>query len=106
MSPPPSVLHSAGSASWRSWSLLDLGESLKSACVCACVCVCVCVCVRVCCRAWACASSEKSKRRTVQKEDIHAAIQRTDVFDFLVPIVVHPAGAGLGAGAGTAPPPK
>jgi hypothetical protein len=39
------------------------------------------------CRAWACTSTEKTRRRTLQKEDIQAAIQRTDVFDFLVPIV-------------------
>ena len=38
-------------------------------------------------RAWACTSTEKTRRRTLQKEDIQAAIQRTDIFDFLVPII-------------------
>ena len=33
-------------------------------------------------RSWNC--SVKSKRRTLQKEDVEAAIQSTDIFDFLV----------------------
>lgn len=33
-------------------------------------------------RGWG--ASEKSKRRTLQKEDIDAAIRNTDIFDFLV----------------------
>lgn len=33
-------------------------------------------------RAWG--AAEKSKRRTLQKEDIDAAIHNTDIFDFLV----------------------
>ncbi len=33
-------------------------------------------------RAWG--AAEKSKRRTLQKEDIDAAINNTDIFDFLV----------------------
>jgi histone H3/H4 len=39
------------------------------------------------CSAWACTSTEKTRRRTLQKEDIQAAIQRTDIFDFLVRII-------------------
>ena len=35
-------------------------------------------------RGWG--AAEKSKRRTLQKEDIEAAIQNTDIFDFLVGI--------------------
>ena len=33
-------------------------------------------------RAWG--AAEKSKRRTLQKEDIEAAIRETEIFDFLV----------------------
>lgn len=33
-------------------------------------------------RAWG--AAEKSKRRTLQKEDVDAAIENTDIFDFLV----------------------
>jgi len=33
-------------------------------------------------RAWG--AAEKSKRRTLQKEDIEAAIRDTEIFDFLV----------------------
>ena len=33
-------------------------------------------------RSWNC--SEKSKRRTLQKEDVEMAIENTDIFDFLV----------------------
>lgn len=33
-------------------------------------------------RGWG--ASEKSKRRTLQKEDIDAAIRNTDIFDFLI----------------------
>ena len=33
-------------------------------------------------RAWG--AAEKQKRRTLQKEDIEAAIKNTDIFDFLV----------------------
>mmetsp|Transcript_11067 Transcript_11067/g.10684 ORF Transcript_11067/g.10684 Transcript_11067/m.10684 type:complete len:131 (-) Transcript_11067:180-572(-) len=33
-------------------------------------------------RAWG--AAEKSKRRTLQKEDIEAAIKNTEIFDFLV----------------------
>ncbi|KAJ0978832.1 hypothetical protein J5N97_014306 [Dioscorea zingiberensis] len=36
-------------------------------------------------RSWA--HAEENKRRTLQKNDIAAAITRTDVFDFLVDIV-------------------
>ncbi len=31
--------------------------------------------------------SESSKRRTLQKEDLQAAIKKTDVFDFLVDVI-------------------
>mmetsp|Transcript_15892 Transcript_15892/g.60536 ORF Transcript_15892/g.60536 Transcript_15892/m.60536 type:complete len:141 (-) Transcript_15892:57-479(-) len=31
--------------------------------------------------------SEKSKRRTLQKEDIQTAVQKTDIFDFLVDVI-------------------
>ncbi|CAM9772267.1 unnamed protein product [Ectocarpus sp. 12 AP-2014] len=31
--------------------------------------------------------SEKNKRRTLQKEDIQAAIRKTDIFDFLVHVI-------------------
>lgn len=37
------------------------------------------------CRSWC--YSERSKRRTLQKEDIQAAIAHTDILDFLVNIV-------------------
>ncbi|XP_020103022.1 nuclear transcription factor Y subunit C-4-like [Ananas comosus] len=58
--------------------------------------------------------TEENKRRTLQKNDIAAAITRTDIFDFLVDIVPRdelkdeglgiPRGAALGAiGAGGAP---
>ena len=33
-------------------------------------------------RGWG--AAEKAKRRTLQKEDIEAAIKTTDIFDFLV----------------------
>ena len=33
-------------------------------------------------RSWNC--SEKSKRRTLQKDDVENAILNTDIFDFLV----------------------
>ena len=36
-------------------------------------------------RSWS--YSENNKRRTLQKEDIREAIQRTDVFDFLVDVI-------------------
>lgn len=36
-------------------------------------------------RAWA--QTEEAKRRTLQRSDISAAIQRTDIFDFLIDIV-------------------
>jgi len=36
-------------------------------------------------RSWA--YSENNKRRTLQKEDIREAIQRTDIFDFLVDVI-------------------
>ncbi len=36
-------------------------------------------------RAWH--SSEENKRRTLQRNDISAAITKTDIFDFLVDIV-------------------
>ena len=36
-------------------------------------------------RSWA--YSENNKRRTLQKEDIKEAIQRTDIFDFLVDVI-------------------
>lgn len=36
-------------------------------------------------RAWA--ETEESKRRTLQRSDISAAIQKTDIFDFLIDIV-------------------
>lgn len=36
-------------------------------------------------RSWA--YSESNKRRTLQKEDIQMAIQRTDIFDFLVDVI-------------------
>ena len=31
--------------------------------------------------------SEQNKRRTLQKEDVHMAIRKTDIFDFLVDII-------------------
>ncbi len=31
--------------------------------------------------------SEKNKRRTLQKEDIQAAIRKTEIFDFLVDVI-------------------
>uniref|UniRef100_A0A7S2S448 Transcription factor CBF/NF-Y/archaeal histone domain-containing protein n=1 Tax=Mucochytrium quahogii TaxID=96639 RepID=A0A7S2S448_9STRA len=36
-------------------------------------------------RAWL--EAEDSKRRTLQKEDVHAAILKTDIYDFLVDVV-------------------
>lgn len=36
-------------------------------------------------RSWS--YSENNKRRTLQKEDIKEAIQRTDIFDFLVDVI-------------------
>eukprot|EP00903_Cladosiphon_okamuranus_P006185 g6082.t1 len=36
-------------------------------------------------RSWS--YSEKNKRRTLQKEDIQAAISKTDIFDFLVHVI-------------------
>ncbi|CAN4085345.1 unnamed protein product [Withania somnifera] len=46
--------------------------------------------------------AEENKRRTLQKNDIAAAITRTDIFDFLVDIVprdeIKEEGAGLGPG--------
>jgi len=36
-------------------------------------------------RSWS--YSENNKRRTLQKEDIREAIQRTDIFDFLVDVI-------------------
>mmetsp|Transcript_2782 Transcript_2782/g.4169 ORF Transcript_2782/g.4169 Transcript_2782/m.4169 type:complete len:128 (+) Transcript_2782:126-509(+) len=36
-------------------------------------------------RSWS--FSEKNKRRTLQKEDIQTAIERTNVFDFLEPVI-------------------
>lgn len=56
--------------------------------------------------------AEENKRRTLQKNDIAAAITRTDIFDFLVDIVprdeIKDEAAGLGIVAGmvgpTAPP--
>jgi nuclear transcription factor Y, gamma len=36
-------------------------------------------------RSWS--YSEKNKRRTLQKEDIQTAIEKTDVFDFLVEVI-------------------
>ncbi|KAJ6814332.1 nuclear transcription factor Y subunit C-6-like [Iris pallida] len=59
-------------------------------------------------RGWA--HAEENKRRTLQKNDIAAAITRTDVFDFLVDIVpreegkeegISRAAAALGAPPGT-----
>ena len=61
-------------------------------------------------RAWR--HAEENKRRTLQRNDVAAAITRTDVFDFLVDIVPRedrgggggpPGGAGDG-GAGAAGP--
>ncbi|XAR50335.1 hypothetical protein NMG60_11004627 [Bertholletia excelsa] len=47
--------------------------------------------------------AEENKRRTLQKNDIAAAITRTDIFDFLVDIVprdeIKDEAAGLGVGA-------
>lgn len=40
-------------------------------------------------RSWYC--SEQSKRKTLQKEDITAAIHKTENFDFLVDSVGHSA---------------
>lgn len=40
--------------------------------------------LELCLRGWG--AAEKSKRRILQKEDIDAAIQNTDIFDFLVGI--------------------
>ena len=34
--------------------------------------------------------SEENKRRTLQRNDIAAAITRTDIFDFLVRLLLHP----------------
>jgi histone H3/H4 len=31
--------------------------------------------------------SEQNKRRTLQKEDVQAAIKKTDIFDFLVDVI-------------------
>ncbi|KAL3502744.1 hypothetical protein ACH5RR_037193 [Cinchona calisaya] len=53
--------------------------------------------------------AEENKRRTLQKNDIAAAITRTDIFDFLVDIVPRDeikdeaAGLGVGVGVGMAP---
>lgn len=48
--------------------------------------------------------AEENKRRTLQKNDIAAAITRTDIFDFLVDIVprdeIKEEAAGLGVGVG------
>ena len=59
-------------------------------------------------RGWA--HAEENKRRTLQKNDIAAAITRTDVFDFLVDIVPREEGkedgmarAALGGAPGTDP---
>ncbi|KAF3680427.1 Nuclear transcription factor Y subunit C-4 [Capsicum annuum] len=52
--------------------------------------------------------AEENKRRTLQKNDIAAAITRTDIFDFLVDIVprdeVKDEGVGLGLGPGIVGP--
>ena len=40
-------------------------------------------------RSWA--HSEENKRRTLQRNDIAAAITRTDTFDFLVPTILYKA---------------
>ncbi|XP_021905707.1 nuclear transcription factor Y subunit C-1 isoform X2 [Carica papaya] len=44
--------------------------------------------------------AEENKRRTLQKNDIAAAITRTDIFDFLVDIVPRDEAAGLGGMVG------
>lgn len=53
--------------------------------------------------------AEENKRRTLQKNDIAAAITRTDIFDFLVDIVprdeIKDEAAGLGVGVGVGMPP-
>ncbi|KAL3716711.1 hypothetical protein ACJRO7_008321 [Eucalyptus globulus] len=53
--------------------------------------------------------AEENKRRTLQKNDIAAAITRTDIFDFLVDIVprdeLKDEAAGLGAAAAMVGPP-
>lgn len=51
-------------------------------------------------RAWA--HADENKRRTLQRNDVAAAITRTDIFDFLVDIVPREALAAPGDGA---PPP-
>lgn len=52
-------------------------------------------------RAWA--HSEENKRRTLQRNDIAAAITRTDIFDFLVDIVPREEKAAEGEGAAPRP---
>lgn len=46
---------------------------------------CVCLFGFCCDRSWC--YSEKSKRRTLQKEDIQTAIKYTEIFDFLVDVI-------------------
>jgi len=49
-------------------------------------------------RAWA--ATLEGKRRTVHKEDVATAVQKTDLFDFLVDVVMADAGGGGHAAAG------
>jgi len=53
-------------------------------------------------RAWA--HAEENKRRTLQRNDVAAAITRTDVFDFLVDIVPKEDRPDAGGGAGPVDP--
>ncbi|CAN6236708.1 unnamed protein product [Urochloa humidicola] len=47
-------------------------------------------------RAWA--ATLEGKRRTVHKEDVATAVHNTDIFDFLVDVVVHKDAAATAAG--------
>ena len=42
------------------------------------------------CRAWKYSVAEKSRRRTLQREDIQQAVQETDIFDFLRDVIGMP----------------
>lgn len=53
-------------------------------------------------RAWA--HAEENKRRTLQKSDIQAAIQTSDIFDFLIDIIPRDNGAAAGAAASVTAP--
>ena len=55
-------------------------------------------------RAWCYTTEDKGKRRTLTREDVCTAVQQTDIFDFLVEVLLPGEGRGGGAKPGAKRP--